>query len=138
MERSAMQPASERPADDHRHVGPAAVSEFREHVHNLVEGAGNEVGKLHLHDRSKPHQRGTGRPTYDRRFAYGGIDHPVFAELLEEPLRDLERPAIVPDVLSHQEHALVTLHLFPERLPDRFNIGDFHVASLQRAETGGL
>jgi hypothetical protein len=43
---------------------------------------------------------------------------------LNEPFGDLERAAVLADVLSQNEDALVARHFFEERLPNRLEIRD--------------
>ena len=54
MERSAMDTAAERRADDHRHRSTPPVVILGRHLGDLVEGARNEIRKLHLDDRAQP------------------------------------------------------------------------------------
>jgi hypothetical protein len=51
------------------------------------------------------------------------IDHPPRPELLLKTLGDLERAAVDADVLADQEDALVVLHLLPEAVADRLEVG---------------
>src|SRR5439155_21851504 len=52
------------------------------------------------------------------------------AELVEQPLRDLEGAVVAPDLLAHQKHADVALHLFGQRLVERLAV---HQLGHQRA-----
>ena len=59
--------------------------------------------------------------------AIGVSMHPVGAEPLEEPFRHLEGAAVRADVLAEHEDALVALHLLPQRLGDRDQVGGLAV-----------
>jgi hypothetical protein len=66
-----------------------------------------------------------GRRTHDRGFGNWRVDHPLLAELLDEPFGHLEGATVVADVLAKNEDALVALHLFPHPLAQGFQVGDF-------------
>src|SRR5262249_48702201 len=59
-------------------------------------------------------------------------------EPLDEPLGDLERTAVDPDVLAEQEHALVALHLLPQRLGHRDQIGGLALVGALAAGLGAV
>src|SRR5881397_1603691 len=60
----------------------------------------------------------------DGRLRDGGVDHACLAELLGEALGDFERTAVRPHILSQNENAGITLHLLPQPLPQRLEVGD--------------
>ena len=47
------------------------------------------------------------------------VDHARGPEAFDESARHLEGTAVDPDVLTHEKHAFVAFHLFPERLRNR-------------------
>ncbi len=119
-----MHPTPEGPANDQRNARARSVAELGHHVDDLVECAGNEVCELHLDDRPPPHQCGAGGGSHDGGFRDGGVDHAKLAELLQETLRDLEGAAVLGDVFPDEKDSLIPLHLFPQRLPNRLDVGD--------------
>ena len=96
---------------------------LRGHRDEVVPGARDEVGELHLGHRAHAHQRGAGRAGDDRRLGERHVEHAPLAELLLEAVRDLERAAVDADVLAEHEHALVEAHLLPEPVADRLEVG---------------
>ena len=88
----------------------------------VVPGARDEVGELHLRDRAHAHQRGAGAAADDRGLGERRIDHPPRPELLLESERDLERAAVDADVLADHEDALVAAHLLAEPVGDRLEV----------------
>ena len=94
------------------------------HRDDGVERAADEIGELQLDHRPLAHPgRADGRADEallgDRR-----VDDALLAELLEQPLRDAERPAEMADVLAEQEDALVLAQRVGERGPDRLEVRD--------------
>ena len=55
MEGSAVNAAAARSADHNGHACSPAVSAFRSKVRNLIESAGDKIGKLHFGDRTHSH-----------------------------------------------------------------------------------
>src|SRR5207249_7539281 len=72
-----------------------------------------------------------------RRLRARRVDDAHLAEALQHPLGDLEGAAVDADVLAEDEDALVALHLLPDPLPDRLNVGrQGHVRPSTRAAPG--
>ena len=109
--------------DDDRHRRPGAVALLGGDGDELVPGAGDEVGELHLGDRPHAHDRGAGAAADDRRLGQRRVDHAPGAELLLEAVRDLEGAAVDADVLADHEDALVAPHLLAEPVGDRLQVG---------------
>src|SRR5690606_39475765 len=78
-----------------------------------------------LDHRPHAHVRRAGRRTDDAGFADGRVDDTVLAEALHQAFRRLEGAAVRPDILAHEEHFGIALHLLGHGLPDRFEVGDF-------------
>ncbi len=117
-----MHAAAGRAAHDERHADAGAVARLRGEVGDHVEGAGDEVGELHLGDRTHPHHRRADRGADDRRLGQRGVHDPLLAEPREQPVRHLEGAAVDADVLAEHEHALVALHLLEDALADRLDV----------------
>ena len=92
-------------------------------VGDLVEAAGDEVGELHLGDGPHAHQRRADRGADDAGLGDRRVHDALLAELFEHAVGDLECAAVDADVFAEDEHAFVALHLFPDSLADRFNVG---------------
>ena len=123
VERPTREAAARGQAQHDRDRRPGAVVLLRGHRDEVIPGARDEVGELHLGHRPHAHQRGAGRAGDDRRLGEGHVEHAPLAELLLEAVRDLERPAVDADVLAEHEHALVEAHLLPEPVADRLEVG---------------
>ena len=95
------------------------------HGHDVVPGAGHEVGELHLRDGAHAGDRGARAGADDGGLGQRRVDHARGAELLLEPVRGLEGAAGRADVLPDDEDALVPAQLVAERLPDRLDVGPF-------------
>ena len=115
--------ASRRAAHDHRDRDAAPVVVLPRDVDELVEAVGDEVRVLHLRDGTQPLHRGAHGHAHDGLLADRRVHHALGAELLDEALRDLERAAVDADVLAEEIDALVALHLLPQRLGDRDQVG---------------
>ena len=109
-------------ADDHRHIPIAggAVPEEGGLVDDLIEGGMDEIRKLHLGDRDEVVERHAQRQTDDRGLGQRRVDHAQLAELLVEPIGGQEDAPLGTDVLAHDDHALVALHLAADRVANRF------------------
>ncbi len=92
------------------------------HRHEVIPGAGDEVGELHLGHGAHTDERGPGGGADDRGLGQRGVDHPPLSELLLKALRHLERAAVGADVLADEKDALVAAHLFAERVRDRLDV----------------
>src|SRR5205814_6339415 len=123
VERPAREAAARREADDHRHRSSGAPTLLRGDRDELVPGARDEVGELHLRDRAEPHDRSAGAAADDGGLGERCIDDAPRPELLLEAERDLEGAAVDADVLADEEHALVAPHLRAETVRDRLEIG---------------
>ena len=122
VERPAGEAAAGGQPDDDRHGRAGPVELLRRDGDQVVPGAGDEVGELHLGDRAHPHQRGAGARADDRGLGEGRVDHAPRAELLLEAERDLERAAVDADVFADHVDALVAAHLQPETVGDRLQV----------------
>src|SRR4051812_36141983 len=70
-----------------------------------------------------PPHRAADRDPHDRPLCDRRAHRAAGADPLEDPLGHLERPAVDADVLAEHDHALVALHLFPQRLRDGDQVG---------------
>ena len=125
MERPPMHPTPERSPNHHRHRGAPAVMVLGCHLGDLIERAGDEIGKLHLHDRPHPHH---GRPdggSDNPRLGERGIQHSPLAVLLLKALRNPEGSAVWPDVFAQEEDGVVSAHLLVQGFGYRLEVSDF-------------
>ena len=116
MERSRPDVTAERGTDRHvERCAPPVVCR-RQIVYDLVEPAGDKIRVLDFQDgleafQRQAHGRPDGPTLYDRRIA-----DPLGAELLDEPLRHLEDPAVRSYILPKQHDAIVGLHCLAQPL----------------------
>src|SRR3954464_9888659 len=68
--------------------------------------------------------RGADAHADDRVLGDRRVADALLAELLEQPVGDLEGAVEHPDVLAHQVDLLVALHLLAERLVERLAVAD--------------
>src|SRR5262249_4691751 len=99
---------------------PLPIATGRSIVSKNVEAARDEVYELHLGHRAHSHQRRPASRADDCGFRYRGVDDPLFAEAIDEPLGNLERATVDSDVFAEKKYAVVALHLFPESLAYSF------------------
>src|ERR1700686_1499725 len=93
-------------------VGPVAGS--RRLAHDLVEGGMDEIRELDLSDRDQAVQGGADRDADNGRLRQRRIEHARLAEARVETVRRPEHPALPANVLAHDEHTVVALHLFAD------------------------
>jgi hypothetical protein len=121
----------ERGPQHHRHAGGAAehVVDLGGLVDDLVHRLVGEVGELDLHDRTHPGEGRADGGADDAELGDGGVTDPVAAEAVVEVAADAEGAAVDADVLAQHVHAFVALHLLPERLGDRDEVGGLAVVA---------
>src|SRR6266478_6973146 len=122
MIRPAVDSPTRRRADHHWHANTPAKTILRRKIHDLIVGTGNEIGKLHLDDRTQARHRRANRRANDGTLAHWRVDHAALAELLKHARGYFERAAVNTDILAQQEDVFVALQLFPDALADRFEI----------------
>ena len=120
-----------RRADNHRHRRAAAVAipEGRRLVDDLIEAAGDEVGKLHLGDRPVATERRADADAHDGRFGDRRVDHAHLAELVMEALRDAKSAAVGADIFAQDEDLRIAPHLLEQRFADRLEVREFFAHS---------
>ena len=109
-------------AQNQRRRRSPQIVRFRDHVADLVHGAGDEVHKLKLSNRAHACERCAKCRTDDGRLGDRRVDHAFRAEVINEAVGDFESPAIDSDVLTNAEDSGVALHFFPYTLANRFQI----------------
>src|SRR5471032_2216914 len=109
-------------AKSHYRWGAPAVMRLGHHVHDLVEGAADEVHELELHHRTHARERRAERRAHNRRLGDRCVDHALRAEVMDKSIRHLERAAVDANVFANAEDTGIRLHLFPESLPYCFQI----------------
>src|SRR5262245_23826534 len=122
VERPAGETAARRKPDDDRHGRPCAVALLRRHRDEVIPRARDEVRELHLRHRAHAHDGRTGAAADDGGLGQGRIDYAPGPELVLEPERDLERPAVDAHVLADDEDALVAPHLLAEAVRNRLEV----------------
>src|SRR5438445_13337013 len=117
-----------RPANHDRHTDLSSghVADLRRVVHNLIHREDREVKGHHLDHGTKSGHGGADGQAGKSQFGDRRIDDAPGAELFQEALADLEGALIIGNILADQKDLLVTLHLFPQSLVERFPIGKGH------------
>ena len=119
--------------DDGRHrLAAEHVAELGGLIEYLVEADAHEIDEHQVGDRPKPGRGGADRGADERRLGDRRVEHPVAPELRHQALGDAHRAApcvllagragAAGDVLAHQDHARVPLHLLTDRFIDRLAI----------------
>jgi hypothetical protein len=113
-------------ADDHGHtVLPAEHAvDLRGVVDDLVHGEQREVDRHDLDDRAQAQHGRAHRGADEALFGDGGVADPALAELLEHPLGDLVGALEDPDLLAHEHHVLVAVHLRAQGLSQSLPVSD--------------
>ena len=124
MKWAAVDSAARGSAQHDRNRRSPAEMRLGQQVHDLVEGATDEVHELELGDGAHAGQRGAEAGVHDGHLGDGRIHDALRAEAVDEAFGDLERAAVNADVLADAEDGRVALHLFPDALADRFEISD--------------
>src|SRR5215471_7386175 len=110
--------------DRHADLPPGHVSQLGRLVDNLIRGQIHEAGDAEIDYRTQPPNR---RPNPDACEGPLGNRRAPDARFVESI--DDAAAAIDGDVLPHEDHALVALHLLDLRLNDRLEICDLHLTS---------
>ena len=142
--RRELAPAAGCHPHDERHAELAAghVPQRRGVVEDLVEGEQAEVDGHHLDDRAHAAQRGPDAGPDEGRLGERRVADALRTELVEQAQAHGERPAVAPDVLTHQKDALVRAHRLAQRRADRFPIGRLghdacYASALTKAASAG-
>jgi hypothetical protein len=115
--------AARRADDDWNRRAPAvAESQRRRLVDDLIERAGDEIGELHLGDRTIAALRRADADPDDRRLRDRRVDDAEVAELFVKALRHAKGAAVSADILAEHEHFRVAAHFFGKRLANRFQV----------------
>ena len=115
--------AARRPDDDRYHRAAAiAEPQRRRLVDDLIEAARDEIGELHLGDRTIAALRRADADPDDRRLRDRRVDDAEIAELFVEALRHAEGAAVGADILAEHEYFRVAAHFFGKRLANRFQV----------------
>ena len=109
-------------ADDDRAGHLPAVEELGRHVDELVEAAGDEVAELHLDHRPVAEEGGADGDADRAALGDRRVEHPVRPAGVEA-LGGAEGAFEDADVLPHQHHRRVALHLLEQRLVDGVHVG---------------
>src|ERR1019366_9292848 len=128
MERPPGEASAARQAHDDRPRESQAPMQLAGDVDQLIESAGDEVGELHLADRTHADDRRADGAADDRLLGDRGVEHAVDAELLLQARRDLERPAECADVLAEQQNAVVFAQRDAQGVRDRIEVAQLHQA----------
>jgi len=127
---------------DHERHGELAAGHVEQRggvVDELVEREQGEVHRHDLDDRVHPSERRAYPRAGEAGLGEGGVADAVRPELLEQPARDPEAPAIAPDVLADHERQRVALEGVPNPLAEGLPEGDLDAAPAgRRRRCGGV
>src|SRR4051794_1842329 len=105
VERTAVHAAAAGATQDERRGRLPTVVRLGHHVHDLIEGAADEVHELELGYRAHAGERGAIGRAHNGGFGDGRIDYALRAEVVDEPVRDFERAAVDANVFADAEDA---------------------------------
>jgi len=113
-------------ADHQRHPDLAVrhVAHLRGRVDDLIDRQQREVERHHLDYGAEPDHRRADPDPGKAQLGDRGVDDAHGAELLQQAAADLVGALVDSDLLTHEEDAIVQLHLFPERLVQRVAVGE--------------
>src|SRR5690606_13073646 len=98
--------------------------QLRDLTNDLVVRRVDEAVELDLTHRAVAAQRKADRGADDAGLGERRVDHPVFAEVLLQPVGDPEDAAELADVLAHQDDLVVGLHGRPHAIGERLGQRD--------------
>ena len=93
-------------------------------VDDLIDRDQREVEGHELDDRPQPDHRGADADAGEPHLGDRRVDDAALAEALEQALGDLVRAVVVADLLAHDEHVGVAVHLLAHGLVERLAIAD--------------
>src|ERR1700677_1695938 len=123
VERTAVNVSTAWAAEDKRRERAPEVVRLRDHVADLVHGAGDEIHELKFGDRAHAGERRSEGRADDGGLGDGRVDDALGTEAVDESVGDFEGAAVDADVFAQAEDGGVVLHLFPDSLADGFEIG---------------
>ena len=123
VERTAVNVSTAWAAEDKRSGRAPEVVRLRDHVADLVHGAGDEIHELKFGDRAHAGERRSEGRADDGGLGDGRVDDALGAEAVDESVGDFEGAAVDADVFAQAEDGGVVFHLFPDSLADGFEIG---------------
>ena len=114
------------------------VEHLRRGIEHLVEREHGEVPRHELDDRTQADHRRADAHAGESELGDRRVDDAHLAEFLEQSLRYLVRALVDGDFLSHEEDAVVALHLFTKRRVQRVSVcDDWHCLRLRRRRRRG-
>ena len=125
MLRGELPPGTGRHADHERDAELAArhMADGGGVIDDLVEREQAEVDGHHFDDRQHAVQRRADARADERRLGQRRVAYALLAEFRQQSLAHGVAAAVAPDVLAHEEHALVAGERLPQCLAQRFPVG---------------
>ena len=123
MKWSTMNVATAGPAQNQWRRRAPQIVRLGHHVADLVKSAADEIHELEFGHRAHAGERGS-----EGRADYGGlrnrrVDYAFWPKPVNKTFGDLERAAINTDIFAETKNGWVALHLLPDALANRFEIG---------------
>ena len=126
VERAAVDVSAAGASEDEGGGRAPEIVRFRDHVADLVHGAGDEIHELEFGDGAHAGERGSEGRADDGGFGDGSVDDALGAEAVDESVGDFEGAAVDADVFAEAEDGWVAVHFFPDSLADGFEVGEEH------------
>ena len=130
VERTRTQATIARRPNHPGHRAELTIVRGRGELDDAVEGAADEIGKLHFNHRTEAHERHACGHPGESKLRYRRIHHAPRAELGFKSSGHLERAAkVAGDVLAKDEDPRIAPHLVAERLADGRDVGQLASAA---------
>jgi hypothetical protein len=114
-------------AKDERRGSSPEIVRFRDHVRDLVHGAGDEIHELEFGDGTHARERGSEGRADDSGLGDRRVDDALRAEAVDETVSDFKSTPVYADVFAEAEDGGVVFHFFPDSLADGFEVCELHV-----------
>jgi len=124
--RADIRAAVGRAADNHRDIDESArhVADAAGIVDDLIKADIGEAPEHELDHRPQTHHGRTDAEAQEGRLADRGVDDPLGAEALPEPLGDFVGAVVLGDLLTHQKDVLVAGEFLGKSVVESLAVGD--------------
>src|SRR2546422_2093792 len=110
--------------DRDRDLAARLVQDLRGGVDDLIEGEHGEIPRHELDHRAQASHGGADANAGEPQLGNRGVYDPRRPELLQQTAAHLVGALVDPDLLAHEEHVGIALHLLAQRLVESIAVGE--------------